>query len=325
MSLLIAYFLVRNTTQDLVFRATGKMPPSYRRSEARRQAREERAARRREKGDGPLKRFFAGELEQAVADAGEKRERARAKKRAARREAWELEDAEEAARRENRARPTPQVEPPPAPTGNSSGDDGVIIPCGDCGAGMDPADVAGYTPTADPLCRACRTRPTAPPPVPQPSPASRPAPSPDPQHAAAPNVPAPVGDPDTTRPEPAPAAVVIDISKWRPRAAMPEPIKEADVSVSGETPNLSAALAYTNTMASECMQGAASVETSIASLQAGGVSGPALSALAQAQEALTQAMTAFNAANAALTRHVSVSDAYAANHDAGDKQFVTQD
>lgn len=97
------------------------------------------------------------------------------------------------------------------------------------------------------------------------------------------------------------------------------------MSVSGETPGLAAALAYAHQMAASAGQGAASVETSLASLQAGDVSGPALGHLANAQEALTSAQGAFQAAHTELQRHIAVKDAYGANPDAGTKQFVTND
>lgn len=328
-SLLIAFFLVKNTTQDLVYKATGKMPPSYLRDEARRKAREERAARRRAKGDGPIKRFLANELEQALADATEKRNRAREKKRAKRRAEWAEDDAYE----ENQRRPAaPAEEPAPEP---------VKVPCGGCGQALTGGEIAGYSDTADPLCATCRTSRTdghqakrcgqcdveiagdgplcwvcesrsqdtdVPP---QPAAGQGPQPAEDRQDT-----------PDMRQPDPAPADV-IDINQWRPRAAMPEPIKEADMS--GETPNLTAALTYTNDMSTQCAAGAASVETSIASLRAGGVTGPSIDALVQAQEALRMAMEQFNTAHTELTRHITVKEAYHANADAGDKQFVTQD
>jgi hypothetical protein len=101
--------------------------------------------------------------------------------------------------------------------------------------------------------------------------------------------------------------------------------RENDMSASGETTGLGSALAYTSSMAQSAGEGAASVETSIASLQSGDVGGEALTQLAQAQEHLAQAQAAFNAANAALARHQTVQDAYSANPDAGNKQFMQND
>jgi hypothetical protein len=98
---------------------------------------------------------------------------------------------------------------------------------------------------------------------------------------------------------------------------------ENDMSASGETTGLQAALTYTQQMATSSGEGATSVETSLASLQAGEVGGAGLAHLAQAQELLTQAQAAFDAANAEFTNHMNVKEAYDANPDAGNKQFLT--
>lgn len=133
-------------------------------------------------------------------------------------------------------------------------------------------------------------------------------------------------DDDTTPVQTAadgPGGTVTHLNQWR-RKGTPPPITKEDL-VSGETTNLSAALQYTQEMADQCGAGAASCETSIATLQNADVSGDVIAQLTQAQEALNQAMAAFSAAHADLTGQLSVKDAYMANQGAGDKQFVTQD
>lgn len=95
--------------------------------------------------------------------------------------------------------------------------------------------------------------------------------------------------------------------------------------INGETTNLQAALTYTLNMAAGCRDGMASLETSIAALQAGEVGGMVVANLQQAQEAFNIAGGALMAANAALQHHLQVKEAYTANPDAGNKQFVVQD
>lgn len=104
--------------------------------------------------------------------------------------------------------------------------------------------------------------------------------------------------------------------------------RDRDVGTPHEQPEitgLSAALAYTAAMANGAAAGAASVEMSLTGLRSGEVGGQTLTHLRQAQEALSQAEAAFQAANADLQTHLSVKDAYGATPDAGSKQFVTND
>lgn len=132
--------------------------------------------------------------------------------------------------------------------------------------------------------------------------------------------------PTSTIPEPAAeprVRPVTDINEWRAKGSTP-PITKEDI-VSGETTNLSAALQYAQDMSTQCGAGAASTETSIATMRAGGVEGPVLGHFTQAQEFLTQAMAAFDAGHAELQADMAVKDAYQARSGAGDKQFVSQD
>lgn len=120
-----------------------------------------------------------------------------------------------------------------------------------------------------------------------------------------------------------PGATVTDLTEWRSKGATP-PITKEDL-VSGETTNLSAALQYAQEMADQCGAGAASTETSIATMRSGGVTGAVLDHFTQAQEYLSLAMASFNAGHSELQEDVSVKDAYQARQGAGDKEFVTQD
>lgn len=86
----VLYYACRNTTEDIVFKATGQDPPSFRRREARRK---ERAARRKRRADSPTGKFFAHEWEEALKDAEARRSRKREEKRRKRAEKWEAEDA----------------------------------------------------------------------------------------------------------------------------------------------------------------------------------------------------------------------------------------
>ncbi len=92
-----------------------------------------------------------------------------------------------------------------------------------------------------------------------------------------------------------------------------------------ETHNLNAALSYTSQMATAAQQSVSSVETSIAGLQSGGVTGPTLNAMSQAMEAFNAAHAALQTAHNELRAHIAVQEAYAANQGAGTREFVTQD
>jgi hypothetical protein len=93
---------------------------------------------------------------------------------------------------------------------------------------------------------------------------------------------------------------------------------------SGEIAGLQSSIAYTQEMAGTTQSAVTSVETSIAGLQQGGVSGPAIEHLTQAMEALGSASIAFGAANAELQNHLQVTEAYNANDGAGTRDFVRQ-
>ncbi|WP_345475949.1 hypothetical protein, partial [Actinoallomurus oryzae] len=110
-----------------------------------------------------------------------------------------------------------------------------------------------------------------------------------------------------------------------PTNTTPSNETENTMSASGETTGQSSALTYTSSMAASARDGAASVETSIASLQSGEVSGAVLTHLSAAQEHLNQAEAAFNAANAELVADNSVKEAYDARSGAGNKQFMQND
>lgn len=139
-------------------------------------------------------------------------------------------------------------------------------------------------------------------------------------HATAGSSKEPNNEPDS---DANPGATVTNLTEWRSKGALP-PITKEDL-MSGETTNLSAALQYAQDMADQCGAGAASTETSIATMRSGGVTGPVLDHFAQAQEHLSAAMAAFNCGYAELQGDVAVKDAYQSRQGAGDKEFVLQD
>lgn len=344
---LVAGYFTRNVTQDMVYKARGEDPPSYRRQQERAKRRADYMA-----DPGPAGRFWANAWADAWASADERRARMQAKAAQRRRHRWAEDDAHEINDRvwtdqgdENGPTFDPDTDVFHEPTathvcqwcsqkvvdgqtktvtlatGHSfhvcaacaaahqrrRGDTDMgaclvcqkPVPCAELGPVLvDPDDPESWTAG----CYGCQNAAKD---------ANKRAEQEDDQTG-----------PETGEPTEA-DAIVIDMGAYKRPAAAPEPIKENDVS--GETTNLSAALAYTNDMATQAAQGAASVETSIASLTVGGVTGPTLTHLAQAQEALSQAMAQFTAANTALSNHIAVKEAYNANRDAGTREFVTAD
>jgi len=142
----------------------------------------------------------------------------------------------------------------------------------------------------------------------------------DPEPAAEPaaeRTPEPAERPDG---QPGRDAQVIHLNVWQHH----EMDNETEDHVS-ETTSLNSALTYTTQMAGNATQAVTSIETSIASLQAGGVSGPTIAALQAAQEAMNTAAAQFQTAHAALQRHIQVQEAYEANADAGTREFVKAD
>lgn len=314
LAMLIAYYMTKNTVQDLAWKATGQDPPSYRREQQRIKDRKNRRpiTERRE-----ARTFLVNAWEDAWETAGEKRARIHEKRRKQRLEDWEREDieaAEDEAYERNDREPAPnppQAEPhrPAKPGGgaDTSEPSGVCEICADRVPLTELGAVTfnDRTLSACKLCRdsvahAKRAREDAQGPGPADQPNSGPA----------------ADDANG-------GAQIIQFTDLQRTAAGTTTAEENDVS--GETTNLSAALAYTQGMAATCREGVTSVETSMSGLTAGGVTGPTLDALSQAGEALSQADAAFQSAHAALVNHIQVREAYEANSDAGDKQFVTAD
>jgi hypothetical protein len=94
---------------------------------------------------------------------------------------------------------------------------------------------------------------------------------------------------------------------------------------SAEAASLNQVLAYTQQAANGATAAAVGVETAIAGMSAGGVTGPALTELASAQEALNLAAQHFTNAHNTLINHIQVQEAYNANQDAGTRAYVTGD
>lgn len=151
-----------------------------------------------------------------------------------------------------------------------------------------------------------------------------------------------VGSPVAPAPkDPAPAAEpVADGGDERPLAPVTElfPHKEEDPNMtapttlgnghqppSGEVTGLASAKAYAAQMAAAYSGAASSVETFTSSLQDSGVSGEALTAAAQAQEAQEMAAAAWQRALAALSQQDTVAEAYSATPGAGSREFVTSE
>lgn len=345
LALWIAAKFTKNVYQDSVYKATGKLPPSYLREVERRE--------RRGQVDGPGRRFWRNAWDDACAEADARRARRFAKRRERLKDRWGHEDtideAERQAWEDNRARDRAEDEAREQNTPTER--------CQNCGAQVPTADVriralGDYNWRLCPICAdhvdqvadakahdwrcsrcglqvmseaaqaacwMCRlkdehaaTEPTGPQ---QPS-----AGTPPEQDAPAADTPEPAEPHQQDDADDHPGAEVIYPSAWQET----DPIKQEDTD-SMETNSLNAGLAYTQNMAVSAQQGVSSVETSIASMTAGGVTGPTITALQAAQEALSNAAAQFHAAHAALQRHIQVQEAYAANTDAGNREFVRAD
>lgn len=360
----IAYYLTRNTVQDLAWKARGEDPPSFRREQQR--LREKKAKRpvtdRRE-----ARRFFANAWNDAWESAGERRARGYAQRASQRREAWEHQDQVEDAERQAHDR-NQEMDRAEEEAYNRNADLGRCETCdGQCAdADLQPRHIGDERRFAL-VCPACaqaidrraaadggddRQRPDDAPghaaawEAREAREASREA-SKDgadvaddrtgeedayevvpPDHGSGPpdqssDQPAsPSAEPGTT--PPGRDAQVIHLNAWQPATPIQEPTQQQEEHVS-ETTSLNSALAYTTQMAGNAAQAVTSIETSIASLQAGGVTGPTITALQAAMEAMNTAAAQFHSAHAALQRHIQVQEAYNANADAGTRQFVTSD
>lgn len=358
-SFLVAGLFVRNTTQDFIYKKLrGEDPPYLVR-------RRERAARRgvplAERG--AASRFFADAWEDAWEDAQEKRTRAHAKKREQRREGWAERDAIDALEDEawkaneehDRAR---------ADRDERRRKAWKSIPdhCEKCRRNIGKDDLTIATVNGDLLwvCRDCASPSSADGPLPDPvvhddSPyvpgsggADSEQPPPhlvdyakntkcrdcggtvqvekDPENPGQWIVRTTHTDENCAQNPDRPGGTVTPINAWRkPTASDNNTPEETDLSVNGETTNLNAALTYTSGMADSHDQAVASNEMSIAAMTSRGVTGETISLMTQAQELEQQLAGVYRQANAALSRHIQVQEAYHANQDAGDKQFVTQD
>lgn len=339
--LTVAYFLTRNTVQDLAWKARGEDPPSYRREQARWQARKER--KDRQVGDSPTQQLFRNAWADAVAAADERRARTAEKAAAKRHAKWAEKDrdaAEDEARRLN-----DDIDPPVEPK-----------PCGDCKAPLTPDQVAGYTDAADPLCGQCRTRerchfcgkspevlwpigvngrqvkacpspcweneanrhkrpPTPDEPPTDAEPGTRPDSDRSPETAE--------DDPAPEEPDDAPSAEVIQFADWqRSDGAAANTTEETPMS---EVAGLRSAIAFAAGSAASARQAVTQTEAAVSALMSGGTSGPALSGLQQAMENLTTTASSFDVAAAELRNHLQVAEAYEANQGAGNREFVTSD
>lgn len=357
----IAGRFTKNVYQDSVYKARGEDPPSFRRE----QERWERKQAKRAAGDGPGRKLIGNAWADACAAADDRRQRVAERAADRRRVKWAQSDADaaEVEAREINERVQAGTEPvftcggcqaqipqsdvagfalsgdalcrdcrtaPTNPAGHAPGggaatSEDVRRRCHACGLLKDPGDLrkaACYSCPGDEgasvdACTGCIQ-------------ATR-----DHQETADRAFETDMHDvrlPADTQPAPETAdpsgpdqagGTVTDLTEWRTRGATP-PITKEDI-VSGETTNLAAALQYAQDMADQCGAGAASTETSIATMRTGGVTGSVLDHFTQAQEHLSLAMAAFNQGHSELQADIAVKDAYQARQGAGDKEFVTQD
>lgn len=171
---------------------------------------------------------------------------------------------------------------------------------------------------------------------PDPTPAPRPAPRPAPTSPA-------TGQPTPTAtavkdPASIPTPTPEELAELFARPSVPHPAsptgpaaptskEDAPMAVSN-TPEVSghaSAKNYADAMAKAAAAAVSSLEQTIASMTAGKVGGPAIQHLAQAQESATAMAASLRAAHGVLTRHDGLAEAYQANQDAGDKDWMTRE
>jgi hypothetical protein len=134
-------------------------------------------------------------------------------------------------------------------------------------------------------------------------------------------------DPEQDRREPQDLTASPD-GRWQVMDDTPDPrgqqnqTKERDEHMA-EVTGLASALAHAAAMRQAYEDSTADSEQYAASLAAGGVTGEALAAVQQAMEAQQAAAAAWGQAEATLSRHMAVKEAYDANQDAGTREFVT--
>lgn len=92
-----------------------------------------------------------------------------------------------------------------------------------------------------------------------------------------------------------------------------------------EATGLTSSINYAGAQSEAAYSNVTEVEQWLASLQAHEVSGETIEAGRQAMEQYQAAGASFARAQAALQRHLQVKEAYDANQDAGDRQFVTSE
>ncbi|MFI6134016.1 hypothetical protein [Micromonospora sp. NPDC051141] len=152
--------------------------------------------------------------------------------------------------------------------------------------------------------------------------------------------PAPVGPqpaPAATNPASIPTPTPDELEQMFARPSVPNPAsptgpaappsKEA-APMSTPNPEVSghaSAKTYADAMAKAAAAAVSSLEQTIARMNAGKVGAPALGHLARAQESATAMATELRAAHAVLSKHDVVGEAYQANRDAGDKDWMTKE
>lgn len=92
-----------------------------------------------------------------------------------------------------------------------------------------------------------------------------------------------------------------------------------------EATGLTTSIAYAADMSKANEDNVAEAESWAASLQAQGVTGPAVEAAHRAMEAQQQAAEAWRQAQAVLESHLGIKEQYESHPDAGSREFVTSE
>lgn len=377
--IIVAYYCVRNTTQDLIYAITGRIPPSFIREQERIRRRE---ANRPITADRGHRKFFRNAYSDAWETAEDRRAHWAAKRARKRREKWAAEDGAAPPPIETSARPegttsTPtddesaedtRADTPPPPVVH---DDDTYTIGGkresqyqryamrrrNGGQPLTPvavADELGISAAEGEQIRdewenryIGETNPDQPPPhllEYQRNSSCRGCGGPvtltkDPERpgdwivgvehtdndcAQAPRGSTPREQHDERVRKLADQATQNTAGDDRPSGAT-TPEKETDVTATIETTGNQSGIAYNEAMAKTCEEGATSVEQSIAALQNGEVGSSVTDPMTQGQEYLKLAQACFETAGKELTAHLTVSDAYNANPDAGNKAFATSE
>ncbi|KWX03212.1 hypothetical protein LI90_4263 [Carbonactinospora thermoautotrophica] len=299
-TLVVLMWVARLTATDIAYAVRGKTPPRIKLRIARMQA-EAVAAGQRPRRYG-ARDYFVDLWHDAWEDARAAREERRAKKQAAKRAELATVTVEPATSAEpvEAKPPTPDPQRAEGPASQAASPAAPAPAPQRAGEAKPPADPE---PPAEPATGPAESK----------TPALPPAAVADPQTPATGQGPAP-----ETAPADEPLATVTPINSRM--------VQEDTVSaINGETHTLAAAKQYAAEMTKAAGAAVASIEQSIAHLQAREVTGPVLDRLAEASELAAALQAKFVEVSALLAGQDVVAEAYAAAPHAGNKQFLTQE